>query len=69
MTLTGTQNRQYDTSAKLMVRCEFIATEKAHGPPPRNLTFDWNDRAAVRNFATISDAWIRKGGQTVLEQA
>jgi len=75
MTKTGTQNRPYDPTTKLMVKAVFTWEAEEEGMGSRayvqrseELVFDWNDRTEVRNFAAQSDRIIRMGGKTTLER-
>lgn len=63
MTKTGTQNRPY-TDESLMVRALFSDPSPDYADTVYD--FDWNDRAAVRKFAAMSDLHIRNGGSTTL---
>jgi hypothetical protein len=67
---TGTQNRPYPPGT-LMVQATFRWEQDEMGVTSQNqetLTFNWNNRDEVRNFASQSDRIIRMGGSTHVEQ-
>ena len=64
------QNRPYPPGT-LMVRATFRWEQDEMGVTSQNqetMTFNWNNRDEVRNFASQSDRIIRMGGSTHVEQ-